>query len=751
MLTRRHAYVDHRSFSLFAGKSGKGKSEDRLKNFDLLSPEELAAAAMEDRLDEANKFVSKKLSDDEAAILNKALGIESLLEAEEDDEEDTKSKKNKRKKLSSTEKDAISKIMEDAELRESTKIKGFLEMNPSLCSGCGSAFQVKNPENPGFLPREKFTEHQRKAEMIRKQQEAIKILNFAGIDVDSEAAGEILRDAGIQEDVVEGLKDLGLKQRKYHEKIQKKRGIIESDDVYNENNEGFQKFELNDIESSDINTMYINDINNEANHIRGEEDLLELYKDVDNEFLPKTIRKPKKYIEKEENIYEGDEKYNQEKADNSRLVDMDSTVCICQRCFRLQQYGQVEESLRPGWSNHELLTPERFESLLKTIKDSPAVVLCIIDVFDLQGSILNNLKTIAGDNPVVIAANKVDLLPKDVSEHRLLNWIYAEVRLLCGFKSKKESENQRSYGYSNKKEGKKEEGGVLKLGNIHLVSCESGRGMTKLMNNLFTLSRDNGNSKIYVMGAANVGKSSFINRLLDNSYKGGSKGKTNKKLVPLATVSNLPGTTLDFLKIKLPNGITMIDTPGLLNSGQLTSKLTTRELKEVIPVKPINAVTLRVQEGKCVMIGGLAIVELLEGRPFFFTFFVSNEVKLHPTDAEKAKTILYSEKHIGGIVFPPHSVERVNQLGPYNSMVFEIEGEGWRQSASDIVIAGLGWVAITGVGKAKVRITVPNVTSVGVRSPLLPFEASHTTVKFTGGKLQRKTKKGAANSPGWRA
>ena len=69
------------------------------------------------------------------------------------------------------------------------------------------------------------------------------------------------------------------------------------------------------------------------------------------------------------------------------------------------------------------------------------------------------------------------------------------------------------------------------------------------------------------MGAANVGKSSFINRLLENklgdSLRQGRKKKANRE-VPQATVSNLPGTTLNFLKIKLPNGVTMIDTPGYL-------------------------------------------------------------------------------------------------------------------------------------------------------------------------------------------
>ena len=89
------------------------------------------------------------------------------------------------------------------------------------------------------------------------------------------------------------------------------------------------------------------------------------------------------------------------------------------------------------------------------------------------------------------------------------------------------------------------------------------------------------------------------------------KSKFTSK-VPQSTVSNLPGTTLNFLKILLPNGVTMIDTPGLLNPGQLTTKLTTEELSKVIPSKPINAVTLRVEMGKTVLLGGFASVELLE-------------------------------------------------------------------------------------------------------------------------------------------
>lgn len=53
------------------------------------------------------------------------------------------------------------------------------------------------------------------------------------------------------------------------------------------------------------------------------------------------------------------------------------------------------------------------------------------------------------------------------------------------------------------------------------------------------------------------------------------------------------------------------------------------------PRRQVEHVTLRMGEGKCVLIGGLARIEVLEGRPFMLTFFVSNDVRLHPTDTRR--------------------------------------------------------------------------------------------------------------------
>ena len=37
-----------------------------------------------------------------------------------------------------------------------------------------------------------------------------------------------------------------------------------------------------------------------------------------------------------------------------------AVVEVCQRCYRLRNYGSVEDTLRPGFSDSDLLTPQRF-------------------------------------------------------------------------------------------------------------------------------------------------------------------------------------------------------------------------------------------------------------------------------------------------------------------------------------------------------------------------------------------------------
>jgi 50S ribosome-binding GTPase len=239
---------------------------------------------------------------------------------------------------------------------------------------------------------------------------------------------------------------------------------------------------------------------------------------------------------------------------------------ICQRCHGLQNFGKVDESLRPGWTDEPLLSQQGFRDLLAPIRSKPAVIIALVDVFDFAGSVLPELDSIAGDNPVIVAANKVDLLHSKMGPQRVENWVRRELEHL----------------------------GIQSLANIggavRLVSCKTGLGVAAMLAKARDLAEEK-DCDLYVVGAANAGKSSLINYILDRNSRSKDADRVKRRagnanaIKGGVTTSPLPGTTLKFIRIDLGGGRSLYDTPGLLVPGTLTQLLTPEELKMVVPKK----------------------------------------------------------------------------------------------------------------------------------------------------------------------
>ena len=559
-------------------------------------------------------------------------------------------------------------------------VRGSIEVNPSLCSGCGTPFQNSYPASPGYLTKDMFQEHRERAEARRRVKDGLKILTDASIDVQSALAREVLVEAGVPPDTIDSIQGAARAPPSAT-------GGVESEEPV--------------------------------------------------------------AVELSEAIEE------------RRQRDEKNVINICQRCFKLKQYGDLPAALRPGFSDDALLTATKFEEVLAATRETRCVVLVLVDLFDMSGSMLAGLREIAGPNPLIFGANKLDLLPATVPPERLQDFVYRELKLQCGLVSHRENQGaieefkrqgmaSKGWYEQNVVEARQHEG-VVRRDRIHLISCTSGRGVKTLIEHAVELAREH-NGPVHVVGAANVGKSSFINKLIDTrntlsevaGRSAGSKGSMQTKYrartaAPQTTVSNVPGTTLNAIRIALPkHGVTFVDTPGLLNPRQLTTRLPSDELRQVIPTRAVRCITHRLAAGKVVLLGGLARVELLEGLPFFFTFFVSSDVTLHPTDATRADEVL--ERNVGSLLSPPHSVERMEEVGPLQDHMFEVQGNSWDRGVSDIVIAGLGWVCVTGTGLAKIKVSAPAGVDVSIREPLCPFEAWDATARFSGGKwVQNKS------------
>lgn len=194
------------------------------------------------------------------------------------------------------------------------------------------------------------------------------------------------------------------------------------------------------------------------------------------------------------------------------------------------------------------------------------MLIALVDIFDFSGSVLPELDGIAGDNPVILAANKADLLPSKMGTMRVESWVRRELEYL----------------------------GVKSLANVggavRLVSCKTGFGLAAMLEKAKKLAAER-NCDIYVVGAANAGKSTLLNHILTpKEFEEGTDrvkkraGNQNKRK-DIVTTSPLPGTTLKFLQVDVGDGINLFDTPGLLVPGTLTQLLTPEELKIVVPKK----------------------------------------------------------------------------------------------------------------------------------------------------------------------
>lgn len=248
------------------------------------------------------------------------------------------------------------------------------------------------------------------------------------------------------------------------------------------------------------------------------------------------------------------------------LVELSKKKVICKRCHGLQNFGEAPEMLRPGWTEEPTLSQEKFRDLLLPLREKPAVILALVDIFDFSGSILPELDAIAGDNPVIIAANKADLLSAKLGTTRAESWVRRELEYL----------------------------GVQSIANVggavRLVSCRTGFGISSMLSKVRKIA-DDMECDIYVVGAANAGKSTLINHILAKNAEqsDGPRGKkragNSNQRKGAVTASPLPGTTLEFIKVDMGDGLSLYDTPGLLVPGTITQRLTPAELKMVVPKK----------------------------------------------------------------------------------------------------------------------------------------------------------------------
>ncbi|WP_026700369.1 ribosome biogenesis GTPase YqeH [Salibacterium aidingense] len=339
---------------------------------------------------------------------------------------------------------------------------------------------------------------------------------------------------------------------------------------------------------------------------------------------------------------------------------LERDVVICQRCFRLNHYNEIQEVP---------LNHTDFTDKLHELGKQKALIVKIIDVFDIEGSWIPGLQRYIGGNDVLLLVNKMDLLPKSINENKLKDWVRREA---------------------------KEQG--LQVEDVLLISAEKKKSVAEAAAKMDELRKG---KDVYITGCTNVGKSTFINALIQE-FSGDEE--------QLITTSRFPGTTLDLIDIPLDDGKRLYDTPGIINEKQIAHYVTRDDLKKITPAKEMKPRVYQLEQKQTLFIAGLARFDFVEGERNSFVAYFDNHLRIHRTKLDKADQ-LYKE-HKGGMLSPPET-DSLDAVPEFVSHHFQIKNE-----KTDVVISGLGWITVVNPG-AKIIVHAPKGAGVAIREAII--------------------------------
>lgn len=309
-------------------------------------------------------------------------------------------------------------------------------------------------------------------------------------------------------------------------------------------------------------------------------------------------------------------------------------INYCKRC-----YNMIFRNEKPTIS----LKNQDYWKLLEKILKEDKLYILVLDIFNLEGSIIEQMLDKLKNRRILLVLNKRDLLPKLISEEKLKNNV------------KKHS--------------------LLKNLKIEDVIITSSKKKINIDLLLDTIVKYANNEDVYLIGAANVGKSSLVNSLI-NSVLGEN--------IEHISTSYYAGTTLGLIQIPLNSKSDLIDTPGIINTSDITTKFDKEIIDILIPKKEIKVRTYQLQEGQTLFLSGFCQLDYLKGETHGFSIYISNEINIHRTKYTNAEKI--RKNNLGKKILSPPDKSELEHL---NFKTLEIR---ITQNNTDLVIEGLGWI-----------------------------------------------------------
>lgn len=289
-----------------------------------------------------------------------------------------------------------------------------------------------------------------------------------------------------------------------------------------------------------------------------------------------------------------------------------SKADYCERCFKIKHYGEYSVL------DKKIDT----DGIIRNINsDNLASVAILIDALNINDNIKKYIKRFKNKKYILIT--KKDILPKSLKEKKLIEYI---------------------------------KNNVCDTENIMCISSVKNYNIDNFLNKI----KEDNVKRLYIVGFTNSGKSTFINHLLTSQMKN-----------PMITTSAIPNTTASYITIKLDNKITIVDTPGFIDSNAVYNFIDYNKTIKLYPKKEIRVKTFQIRNGYSIVINDILRIDNL-GKCNSFSFYMSDKLRYEKVKFKNEKLK----------ILPSISIET--------------------NECTDVLINGLGFIRITKLGEFKI-------------------------------------------------
>ena len=323
---------------------------------------------------------------------------------------------------------------------------------------------------------------------------------------------------------------------------------------------------------------------------------------------------------------------------------------FCDKCFNQEKYQNAPNE------------PTLSQDIINVIKDAKkrrCLFVYVVSLYSFECSFSKQISQLLVGCNVIAVGNKRDLLPKEVSDEHILDYVRHRFSV-AGIKLKG------AFVTSDTEIDK-----IHQLG--HIIDK-------------FRRGKD-----VIIIGAKSSGKKTLMLNFL-RSYRNFS----NTNII----TDKYPNSNIESLIIPIYDEAKIYVTPGYKLDNSYEANIDSTLRKQIIVKKTVNKKETTILKGQSLMIGGLAMIELVNGPKTNLELYFANCVEYIKRPSSVGLNKFIKKIHLGLLKPINKNINNQKDLDVYEINVSEI-------NKRDIGIQGLGWFSFEG-NEQIFRIYVPH-------------------------------------------